>query len=139
MSDANKAIVRRWFEESINKKNLAVVDELFTQDYVAHMPAGAEPIRGIAGEKALDSMFHSGFPEGVITIEDMVADGDTVVTRLTYRGTHRGDFQGIPATGKTVVMSGMQVSRIANGKIAEAWHMPDFMGMMRQLGVVPAQ
>ena len=136
-TEENKAVVRRWWEESINRKNLAVIDELFAHNFVGHLPGMPEPLRGPEGEKQLDTMFSTAFPDGKLTIEDMIAEGDRVMSGVTFRGTQRGPFQGIPSTGRQVTMSGMHECRIANGQIVEAWNMPDMFGLMQQLGVIP--
>ena len=83
-------------------------------------------------------MFLAAFPDLHVTIEDVVAEGDRVVVRTTYTGTHQADLQGIPATGKTVSESAITIFRLANGKIAEGWLVADNLGLMQQLGVIPA-
>jgi steroid delta-isomerase-like uncharacterized protein len=135
-SDDNKALVRRWMEEAINRKNINVVDELMSPDYVSHVP-GMPDLHGPDGEKQFDSMFNTAFPDGVISIEHEVAEGDFVALHLSYRGTHQGEMMGIPPTGTQITMAGMHLCRIADGKIVEAWAMPDMLGMLQQLGVVP--
>ncbi len=83
-------------------------------------------------------MFAAAFPDGQMTIEDLVAEGDRVVARTTFNGTHQGEMQGIPATGKAVSVSGITIFRLDNGKIAEGWLVNDNLGLMQQLGVIPA-
>jgi steroid delta-isomerase-like uncharacterized protein len=84
------------------------------------------------------SQFRTAFPDLVTTVEDMVAEGDRVAVRHTHRATHTGAFQGIPPTGKRIEVTGIEVLRMREGQIAEFWHMDDFLGLMQQLGVVPA-
>ena len=137
-TEANKALARRYYEEVVNGGNAALVDELFAPDYVNHVAGSPEDLHGPDGERMFDTLYRQAFPDAHLTIEDMVAEGDRVVSRLGYRGTHTGPFQGIPATGRSFVTSGIQKLRIANGRIVEAWTMPDNLGLLQQLGVVPA-
>jgi steroid delta-isomerase-like uncharacterized protein len=137
-AEEHKAIVRRWMAEAIDRQNLAIIDELFAPDHVTHLPGLPEPVRGNEGEKELTRMFHAGFPDGRLAIEELLAEGDMVAARLTFHGTHTGAFQGIPPTGKRIAMQGMGIARVAGGKIVELWQMPDMLGLMQQLGVVPA-
>lgn len=133
----NKAINRKFYEEVLNKKNLAAVDELFGEGYVSHaLPPGVPPNR--EGLKMFVGLFHAAFPNGQFTIEDQVAEGDKVVTRGVFSGTHTGPFQGIPPTGKKVAVPAIDVARFSNGKHVEHWGGPDQMSLMIQLGVVPA-
>jgi steroid delta-isomerase-like uncharacterized protein len=137
MSEQNKAIARRVFEEVWNKSSLDVIDELYASDVVNHeLPPDLPP--GVEGTKAYTGMFMSAFPDTQMTVEDQIADGDRVVTRWTGTGTHTGELMGIPATSKRVTVTGIDVHRIAGGKIVEAWGQFDQMGMMQQLGVIPA-
>lgn len=136
MSEENKALVRRVYEQVWNNKDLDALDELFAPDIVNHeAPPGLPP--GIEGSKAYLGMFMSAFPDTQMTIEDQIAEGDKVLTRWTATGTHTGELMGIPATGKQVTVTGLDLSRIAGGKVVEAWGQFDQMGMMQQLGVVP--
>ncbi|HBY95362.1 MAG: ester cyclase [Ardenticatenaceae bacterium] len=136
-TEQNKAVIRRWIEEVINKQNLAVIDETHTSDSINHfLPPGLP--QGPAGEKQLSTMFFSAFPDGKFTIEDLIAEGDKIAMRYTYRGTHKGDFQGIPPTGKQFTATGINILRFSGGKIAESWVSFDTLGLMQQLGVIPA-
>jgi steroid delta-isomerase-like uncharacterized protein len=134
--EENKAIVRRYMEEVVSHNNRDTASQILAPDVVNHIP-GMPDLRGLEGDQQLNLMFRGGFPDARITVEDMVAEGDKVVTRLTYRGTHTGAFQGMPATGKSFAMSGMHIARLAGGKVAEAWGVPDMMGLMQQLGAIP--
>ena len=137
MSEQHKALVWRLLIEDISGGNLAVADEIIAPDFVDHTnPPGMQ--HGIAGHKAVVTLFRTVFPDLTWDIEDMVAEGDKVVVRTTMRGTQRGEFFGIPPTGKRVTMSGIHIVRIAGGKIAEHWGINDDLGMMQQLGVIPA-
>ncbi|HZY40641.1 MAG TPA: ester cyclase [Anaerolineae bacterium] len=132
----NIALVRRWTEEVINKGNLALIDELFDADYVNHATPPGWPA-GPAGEKLFTQMFLTAFPDGKFTFEDYIAEGDKVVGRYTYSGTHTGEFQGIPPTGKKFSVGGINIIRVANGRIAENWVGLDQLGLLQQLGVIP--
>ncbi len=137
MSAENKALVRRALEEIWNKGNLAVVDELTAANHVAHDPANPNAGRGPQAEKQLVTMYRTALPDLHMTIDEMLADGDKVVTRWTARGTHKGDLMGIAPTGKQVTITGISIDRIEGGKAAESWTNWDTLGMMQQLGAVP--
>ena len=131
----DKANVRRGFE-AVNQKNLAVFDELLTPDVVFH--SASTTMQGREAYKQFLSMYMTAFPDLQFTIEDMIAEGDTVVVRYTTRGTHQGNFMGIPPTGKQVSGTGIFIDRIVNGKAVEQWINGDDLGLLQQLGVVPA-
>ncbi len=135
MSEQNKAFVRRLIDEVIGKGNFALVDELVAADYVGHTPFPETNTR--EGHKQFFAALRQAFPDLQITVEDQLAEGDKVVTRWTARGTHKGEFAGIPPTGKRAVMTGIDIDRIANGKLAECWSNTDHLGLMQQLGVIP--
>ncbi len=136
-TEANLATNRRFYEEVINQKRLAVVDEVAGANYVSHsFPPGLPP--GREGLKAFISAFHTAFPDGHLSVDHMIDSGDTVATRLTFRGTHTGDFMGIPPTGKKVTVPALDMARYADGKLVEHWGGPDQMSLMQQLGVIPA-
>ncbi len=132
-----KAIARREVDEIFTAGDLAVVDELYAADYIGHDPTRPEPIRGPAGVKEQVSGYRTAFPDLQLTADEIVAEGDLVVTRWTGRGTHTGELMGIAPTGKEVTVSGITIARLANGKIAEEWELMDALGMMVQLGAVP--
>ena len=127
---ANKALVRKLFDEWINKKNLAAIDEMVTPNYVSH--EGGEDTNAEDTKKFLAGLFRS-FPDIHVTIEDIVCEGDKVVVRNTWRGTDKGGFGGMAPTGKSVVIEGIVMWRIENGKLAERWAVIDYRGLMRQL------
>ncbi len=130
-AEDNKALARRAFEETVNEKNLAVFDELHVPDYVCHY--ASRTIQGREPFKQFLSMLLTAFPDVHLTIEDTIGEGDRVVIRYTYRGTHKGDLMGIPPTGKQVAVTGIGIMRVANGKILEEWINSD---LMQQIGVV---
>ena len=138
MSDDLKAIPRRLIEEVYNQGKLDVVYEVIAAEYVGHDPSLPEDIAGAAAERELAAAYRLAFPDLSITIEDQVAEGDRVVTRWTARGTHIGDLWRIPATRKEIRVSGTSVDRIQNGRILESWANWDSLGLMQQLGVLPA-
>ena len=132
----NKALVRRAFDEAVKNK-WAILDELYTTDYVWHQPGNLKPLTSEESDQFMRT-FLSAFPDYSHTIEDVVAEDDKVVTRFTIRGTHKGDYMGIPATGKEIVLTSILISRIAEGKIAEEWEEYDGYSFMRQLGAFPS-
>src|SRR5260221_10253574 len=138
MSEENKAVVRQFFTEVINGGNLDRADGLVTADYVEpqHMP-GAEGRQGIAVAKAFLSMMRGVFPDYHFELEDLIAEGDKVVARLTVSGSHRGEMMGLAPTGKRIQTSGIEVFRVADGKLAEHWATFDALGMLLQIGMVP--
>ena len=134
MSEENKAVVRRVWEEIANQGNYAVADELFAPDFVYHAP-GTPELRGPEGFKQLIGMFRNAFPDLQFTVEDMIAEGDKVASRYTARGTHQGELMGLPPTGRQITEVGIVISRLVDGKLVEDWHSPDNLGLIQQLGV----
>ena len=139
-AEENKALVNRWFEDIFRKGNLAVVEQIFASNFVNHDP-GAPPggwPPGSDGAKAVAAAYREAFPDVHFTIEDQIVEGDMVVTRWTAQGTNTGSLFGMPPTGKPVTVTGVQIDRIAGGKIVETWVNYDGLGMMQQLGIIPA-
>lgn len=135
--EENKELVRQLLEDDISQGNEAVADRIIAADFFDHTnPPGMQS--GLDGHKAIVRLFRAAFPDQWWHIEDLIAEGDRAVARTTMRGTHLGDFFGIPPTGRRVEMSGVHILRIANGRIAEHWGSNDDLGMMRQLGVIPS-
>jgi steroid delta-isomerase-like uncharacterized protein len=137
MSEGNKNVVRRLFEEVWNKGNLPVADELFAPTYAHHDPSTPDVGRGPESEKKRATLYRTAFPDFRLTAEDIIAEGETVVARWSCRGTHKGDLGGIAPTGKPFTISGISIARFANGKMVEGWVNWDALGLMQQLGVVP--
>ncbi len=135
MSAENKELIRRLFDEALNKHNPAAADPFVAANYVGHL--GGQEVSGLDGWKQFISGYFTAFPDAHYTVEEMVAEGDRVVTRWTGRGTHKGDLMGIAPTGRQVTVPGMGVSRIAGGKVVEEWEFWDALGMFQQLGVIP--
>lgn len=138
MTEQNKAMLRRGIEEVWNQGNFHVADEIIASDFVAHMPASTEDVRGPEGVKQYFASLHEAFPDIHFEIEDQVSESDRVVARCTLQGTHKGEFNGIPPTGNQVSVSGIVINRFADGKVVEGWINLDELGLMKQLGIAPA-
>jgi steroid delta-isomerase-like uncharacterized protein len=132
-----KAIARRYIEEVWNKGNLALIDELFTPDHINHSPSAGQ-MAGPEGLKQLIASFRNAAPDLHFTIDDMIAEGDRVVTRWTARGTHAGELMGVPPTGKQITVTAIVIDRFAGGKFAEHWAGRDDLGLYQQLGLIPS-
>ncbi len=137
MSEVNKTIVRRLIEEVWNKGNLSLVDELFTPNYEHHDASSPDFGRGPESEKKRATLYRTAFPDLRVTIEDIIAEGETVMARWSCRGTHKGDLSGIAPTGKQFTISGVSIARFSGSKMAEGYVNWDALGLMQQLGVVP--
>jgi len=135
MSQENKAIFSRFVEEIWNKGNLTVVDELIAPDFVLH--SVARDIKGPEGFKQYLNTARMAFPDIHFTREDSIAEREKVVTRWTMTGTHKGEFMGIPGTGKSFAVPGTSISHIVGGKLKENWVYWDRFGLLEQLGVAP--
>ena len=139
-TEENKATVRRAIEEGWNQGHAAVFDELNAPTFVNHDP-GAPGVHTNADYKRWATERLSAFPNLHITIEDLVAEGDQVAMRWTFRGTHTGDLVApmtLPATGKQVTVTGITIVRLAGGRAVEVWSQGDTLGFLQQLGVIPA-
>lgn len=139
MSEANKHVVRRLFDELWNQGNLSVADEVFTPNYTQHDSATPDLGRGPESERKRANLYRSAFPDLRLTIENIISEGDTVMARWSCQATHKGELSGIPATGIRIAITGISIARFSSGKIAEGWVQWDALGMMHQLGVIPAQ
>ena len=136
MSEQNKAIVRRMYDEVVGQGKLDLIDELVDPDVVEHEEFPGIP-PGREGVKEFFSMFRSAFPDLQFAVEDMVAEGDKVAARITIRGTHKGPFLDIAPTGKQITVDAIDIFRFASGKIVDHWVVTDQMIMMQQLGAIP--
>ncbi len=134
--EQNKAIMRRFYDKVATKGKLDLIDELFSSDFVDH-----EVFPGLLtdreGVKQFFSMMHNAFDGFRMDVEDVFAEGDKVVARITMKGTHKDEFMGIAATGKTVSVSTIDIVRFTNGKAVEHWGVTDGLSMMEQLGALP--
>jgi steroid delta-isomerase-like uncharacterized protein len=137
-AEENAGYIRHGIEEIFNRRNMSVADLRFADDVVLHSPAGREPLRGRETLKGFIGKLHTAFPDLRVSVEDLVAAGDRVVTRCTTRGTQDGDYFGTPPTGNAVTMSEVQIYRIVDGRIVELWLLFDVLGVLQQLGVIPA-
>jgi steroid delta-isomerase-like uncharacterized protein len=139
--DANKAVVRRYVEEYQVGGREEVADELVAANFIHH---GGPAWSGTYFGKALAkpqfvAMLRTAFPDIATVIHDQIAEGDMVVTRKTFQGTHRGEFMGAPATGKHVVIDVIDIIRIADGQLIEHWNVLDMLGLMQQVGALPTR
>jgi steroid delta-isomerase-like uncharacterized protein len=137
MSAADKAVVRRFVDEFQTGHDQSVADELLAADFVDHSPFGPlSPDRN--GVFALFGMLFTAFPDFRAEIHQQFADGDSVITRKTFHGTHRGEFMGIPPAGTEVAFDVIDIVRVRDGKMVEHWNVVDAMALMTQLGAIPA-
>lgn len=133
----NKAIIYYGFDEAFNKGNLDILDEIFAPNCVGYDPTQPEEVRGPKSVKQIINGFRTAFPDIHVTIEDQIAEGDKVVSHWTIRGTHQGDFAGMPPTGKQVTVTAIVIDRFCDGKIIEYWAYRNDLGMLQQLGIIP--
>ncbi len=133
----NIAVLGRFIDEVINKGRLDLCDEIVQEDFVELDPLPGQQ-QGREGLKAVIAMMRAGFPDIHWVSDETIAAGDKVVTRFTWTGTHRGTFLGIPATGRRVAVKGVVIDRLHAGKMADSRILMDTLGMMQQLGVIPA-
>jgi steroid delta-isomerase-like uncharacterized protein len=137
-TEENKALARRLYEEVFNQGQLEAVDQLVAPDAIEH-----EEVPGIAGSgseilKHFVTIFRAAFPDAQVTIEDLIAEGDKVVCRVTFHGTQQGEFMGIAPTGRPITFAVIDILRVADGKIVEHWGQTDNLGLLQQLGAIPA-
>ena len=137
-AEENKALVRRWFAET-DRGNLAIIDELLPPDYLDHNPPIPGLPRGREGVRQSNLLARAAFPDAVHVIEEQVAEGDKVLTRVLTRATFLGEFLGFPPTGKVIEVRGVSVHRIAAGRLVEHWAQADMTSFMEQLGPAPAR
>jgi steroid delta-isomerase-like uncharacterized protein len=136
--EQNKALFRRLVEEVFNKGNVSTIDEFLAPNFVERevLPPGTPS--GREGVKQLTMMFRTAFPDFNVSIDDMIAEGDKIVARTTWSGTQKGEFMGIPSSGKRVSFDVIDIIRISEGKGVEHWGVMDSSALMQQLGVIPA-
>ena len=134
--EENKGLVRRFVEEVQSNHKLELVDQLFDPNYNDHA-SGPGMVPGIDGFKQFYGMMLQAFPDLFATIHDQIAEGDKVVTRKTFKGTHKDAYMGVPPTGKQVEIGVIDIFRVADGKIVEHWMQADSLGLMQQLGMIP--
>jgi predicted ester cyclase len=136
-TEANKLANRRFYEEVINQQKSATFNEVVGTQYVGHdLPSQLFPDR--EGLKNVIRAFHNGFPDGHLTIDQMIVEENTIATRLTFRGTQTGEFQGIAPTGKKVTVPALEMARYEGGKLVEQWGGLDQQRLLQQLGLLPS-
>lgn len=137
-AETNKSVSRRFLEDVFSQGKLNLVDELVTPNHVNSGPGALPGLPdGPDGGKMLVTVYRNAFPDIHFKVDEQIAEGDTVVTRWTGHGTHKGELMGVAPTGKSITVTGVIVDRFANGKIAETWGVFDQMGMLQQIGVMP--
>ena len=129
--EQNKAIVRGYMTEVLNKGNLAAFDNYMSADVVFNNS------KGLKQQLASNQTLRNAFPDFQLIIEDQIAEGDKVVTRVTFQGTHRGEYRGVAPTGKQVRYSGIAIDRIVDGKVIEMWHVAETLSLLQQVGAIP--
>ena len=135
--NAAKDVAHRFVAEVLSQGNVAASDELVAPDFVDHQPFPGVPPTREGLEQAIP-LFRAAFPDGRFAVEDLFAKGDRVALRTTFRGTHQGEYAGVPATGKQVEFASIDILRVAGGRMAEHWGLSDDLGLLTQLGVIPA-
>ena len=136
-TEENKAIVRRFVEEAQGRGNYQVIDEVVAPTFINQSaPPGFPADR--EGVRATFDLFRAAFPDLTVVIHDQIAEGDKVVTRKTFQGTHQGEFMGIPPTGRKVTIGVTDILRVHEARIVEHWGQVDMLGLMQQLGVIPS-
>ena len=130
----NKAVVRRWIE-AYNERDLEAEAAVLAPGLVVHVSAAPGPLEGLEAWRQFSQPFIEAFPDLRLTVEEIMADGDMVAARVVFRGTHRGELQGIPATGKEVAFTSIEVNRVRDGKVEEHWVEINLLGLVQQLGV----
>ena len=132
----NKAVIRRWIE-AFNERDLQGEADVLAPGFVAHVPDAPAPLdlEGLEAWREFTAPFVEAFPDLRLTIQDIAAEGNTVAARVAFRGTHRGEFQGLPPTGKEVAFSSIEIDRVVDGKVEEHWVEINLLGLVQQLGV----
>ncbi|HEU0001247.1 MAG TPA: ester cyclase [Ktedonobacteraceae bacterium] len=134
-AEENKAIVRRYLDEAWIKRNVNILDELMAPNYARYLPGQDKPLDREAQKKRIAG-FHTAMPDLVFIVDDLFAEADRVVFRVTIRGAHEGAFLGVAPTGKQLTVTAIDIARLENGKIVDHWGQMDMAGLMRQLGLI---
>ena len=135
-AESNKLTMHR-FTEFINSASEELANELISPNAIFHVPGRMEPMRGPGGYLAIIGMMRSGFPDIQWTLEEVIAEDERVAARFTMRGTHQGEFFGVPPTGKKIQVQAMNFYRLSNGQFVEETGQPDLLGLLQQIGAVP--
>ncbi len=136
-ADEHRLLFSRWFEELWNKKNYSITRELVAPEFTAHGAGGQDIKQGPDGVAGMVKVWHEAFPDGHMTMDDIVTEGEMSAIRMTFRGTHTGEFYGIPASKKPVEVTSIGIDRVVGGKICEGWGELNMLGMMQQIGAIP--
>jgi steroid delta-isomerase-like uncharacterized protein len=134
----NLDIIKRWNDEGWSGKKYDVAYELISPNMIVHGAGGQQVNMGPDGLIELIKTWHAAFPDGYMTIEDHWADGDIVVIRNTWHGTHTGDFYGVPPSGKKIEITSIGLDRVRDGKVVEGWGELNMLGAMQQMGAMPS-
>ena len=137
-AEENRALIRRFVDEAFNRGNLDVVDEIYAPDHVGYTAGVPEQTPGPEDVQGFVGLYRSAFPDLHTTIEDMLTEGDKVTYRWAAVGTHQGELLGVAPSGNRVEITGITIERIEGGRIAETWNNFDQLGMLRQIGAIPA-
>ena len=135
-AEENKAVIRRWIE-AYNERDLEAEAAVLAPGLVVHVSAAPGPLEGLEAWRQFSGPFAEAFPDLRLTVEDIFSEGEMVAARVAFRGTHRGEIQGIPPTGKEVAFTSIEVNRVRDGKVEEHWVELDLLGLMQQLGAIP--
>ena len=135
-AEDDKAVIRRWIEV-YNDRDMQAEADARAPGCVARVPAAPDPLEGLEAWRQFSGSFAEAFPDIRLTLEDIFSEGDMVAARVAFRSTHRGEFQGIPPTGKEVAFTSIEVNRVRDGKVEEHWVELDLLGLMQQLGAIP--
>lgn len=138
MSQQNKETIRRSIEDVWNQARYDMTGDYVSSDFIVHGSLATGDVHGSDGINGYFSTLRSAFPNLHFTIEDQIAEGDRVVTRWVAEGTHEGDYQGVPPTGKIAHVRGIDIDRVVDGKVVECWTSVDELGLMIQLGLIPS-
>ena len=136
-AEQHRALFSRWFEELWNKKNYAITRELVANEFTAHGAGGQDIKQGPDGVAGMVKIWHDAFPDGHMTMDDIITEGEMSTIRMTFRGTQTGDFYGVPASNKPVEVTSIGIDRVVDGKICEGWGELNMLGMMQQMGAIP--
>jgi predicted ester cyclase/ketosteroid isomerase-like protein len=136
-AEEHRALFSRWFEELWNKKNYAITQELVASEFTAHGAGGQDIKQGPDGVAGMVKIWHQAFPDGHMTMDDIITEGEMSTIRMTFRGTQTGEFYGVPPSNKPVEVTSIGIDRVVKGKITEGWGELNMLGMMQQMGAIP--
>jgi pSer/pThr/pTyr-binding forkhead associated (FHA) protein/ketosteroid isomerase-like protein len=137
-AEEHRALFERWFEQLWNRKNYAITQELVHPEFTAHGAGGQDIKQGPNGVAELVRTWHAAFPDGKMTMDEILTEGEFSVIRMTFTGTHTGDFYGVPASGNAVNVTSIGIDKVVDGKITEGWGELNMLGLMQQIGAIPA-